>query len=116
MPHPNLVPVMPSTSRRVQRSRVSSGTSTVTDFPFTLSVVLISAQLSQTMVIEAMDEKVSDEKAAVFQIPAGLAECSGVCGILSKVAKTRSFDKDACWRSCYFGRPLFWDCTMAKRE
>jgi hypothetical protein len=43
-----------------------------------------------------MDEKVSDEKVAVFQIPAGLAECSGVCGMLRKVAKTRSFDEDAC--------------------
>jgi hypothetical protein len=34
----------------------------------------------------------------------------------ARLAKPRRFDKDACWRLCYFGRPLFWDCTMAKRE
>src|SRR6266478_3592242 len=48
MPHPNFVPVMPSTSRKVQRSRVSSGTSTVTVLPFTLSVVLMGPQPSRT--------------------------------------------------------------------
>ena len=63
-----------------------------------------------------MDDKVSEEKAFVFQIPAAWQKCSGVCSVLRKVAKTRRFDKDACRRSCYFGRPLFWDCTMAKRE
>src|SRR5258708_26599666 len=48
MPHPNFVTVMPSTSRKVQRSRVSSGTSTVTVLPFTLSVVLMGPQPSRT--------------------------------------------------------------------
>ncbi len=41
MPQPNFVPVMPSTSRKVHSSGVSSGTSTVKDFPLMLSVVLI---------------------------------------------------------------------------
>src|SRR6478735_5227501 len=38
MPHPYLGPVMPRTSRRTQRSRTSSATSTVTDSPFTRKV------------------------------------------------------------------------------
>jgi hypothetical protein len=48
-----------------------------------------------------MDEKVSDEKVSVFQIPAGLAECSGVCGMLRKIASTRRIDKDARLQSWY---------------
>src|SRR5664279_1833542 len=37
-PQPNLVPLRSRTSRSTQSSGMSGGTSTVTDFPFTLSV------------------------------------------------------------------------------
>jgi hypothetical protein len=38
MPQPNFVPGMFSTSRITQSSGISAGTSTVTDFPFTVSL------------------------------------------------------------------------------
>ena len=53
MPHPNLVPVMPSTSRNVHKSRVSSGTSTVNELPFTFSVVLIGLRFLKQLTIDA---------------------------------------------------------------
>jgi hypothetical protein len=37
-PHPNLVPVNPATSRNAQSSGMSSGTSSVTDFPLMVRV------------------------------------------------------------------------------
>ena len=39
MPQPNLVPVRPSSSRRTHSNGMSGSTSTLTCFPFTLSVV-----------------------------------------------------------------------------
>jgi len=40
MPQPNFVPVIPRTSRSVQSSGISSGTSSLRGFPFTLSVIM----------------------------------------------------------------------------
>src|SRR5262245_54544156 len=39
IPHPNLVPVIPSTSRNTQSKGISSGTSTVFRTPFSVKVV-----------------------------------------------------------------------------
>src|SRR5512135_1131996 len=39
-PHPNLVPVSPSSSRRTQSSGISRGTSTSWTVPFTLSLII----------------------------------------------------------------------------
>src|SRR5690349_9920371 len=66
MPHPNFVPVMPSTSRKVQRSRVSSGTSTVTVLPFTFSVVLIGCQLSR--INDELRERYATGAATSFEL------------------------------------------------
>jgi hypothetical protein len=40
MPHPNLVPVMPRTSRSTHRSGMSGGTSTSRLAPFTVKVII----------------------------------------------------------------------------
>src|ERR1700716_1792379 len=42
MPHPNFVPVRPSSSRSVHKIGVSDGTSTVTDLPLTFRVGMAS--------------------------------------------------------------------------
>jgi hypothetical protein len=48
MPQPNLVPVMPSTSRNTHNNGVSPSTSTLRSTPLTLMVVAIAASNSSS--------------------------------------------------------------------
>src|SRR3954471_23100845 len=48
-PHPNFVPVMPSTSRNTHRRGVSPSTSTVRSMPLTLIVVAIATSIQSQL-------------------------------------------------------------------
>src|ERR1700719_3008706 len=62
IPHPNFVPVRPSSSRSVHKSGVSSGTSTVTGLPLTFRVGMVLKQLlgSGTHVHDGLSVRADD--------------------------------------------------------